>query len=180
MQLWMTPDLSRTLAEYARKSQPDECCGVVLGVGNRVTQIVPVPNIADDPQNNYRMDDRILVEILLRAEREQHKVLGFYHSHPRTDPIPSQSDIRLAAYPDTAYLIVGFRGEETHLAAWSIKRDRVEPIKVIVSREQPPSEPESLSQTHKRAIILAACIAFAFLIVLSLSLLPPAPIIPGH
>jgi proteasome lid subunit RPN8/RPN11 len=180
MQLWMTPDISQTLAEYARKSQPNECCGIVLGVGNRVTQIMPVPNIAADSRNNYRMDDKVLVKILLWAEREQQKVVGFYHSHPRTEPIPSQSDIRLAAYPDAAYLIVGFRSGETHLAAWSIKRDRVEPIKIIVSREEPPPEPEPLSQTHKRAIILAACIAFAVLIVLSLSLLPPAPIITGH
>lgn len=180
MQLWMTPDLSRTIAEHARKSQPDECCGVMLGVGNHVTQVMPVPNIAENPRNNYRMDDKTVVELFLRAEREQQKIIGFYHSHPRTAPIPSQSDIRLATYPDTAYLIVGFRGEETHLAAWSIKRDRVEPIKVIVSREEPPPEPEPLSQTHKRAVILAACIAFAFLVVLSLSLLPPAPIIPGH
>ncbi len=30
-----------------------------------------------------------------------------YHSHTRSDPYPSQTDINLAFYPDALYVIVG-------------------------------------------------------------------------
>jgi proteasome lid subunit RPN8/RPN11 len=73
MQLWMTPDLSRMIAEHAKKSQPDECCGVMLGVGNHVTQVMPVPNIAENPRNNYRMDDKTVVELFCELSANSKK-----------------------------------------------------------------------------------------------------------
>ena len=34
---------------------------------------------------------------------------AIYHSHTRSDPVPSQTDINLAFYPDSLYVIVGAR-----------------------------------------------------------------------
>ena len=34
-----------------------------------------------------------------------------YHSHTRTEPYPSQTDINLAFYPDSLYVIVGTAAE---------------------------------------------------------------------
>lgn len=77
-------------------------------------------------------------------------------------------------------MIAGLRNGEARLAAWSIKREQVKPIKLIVSAEKPVIEATQLSIVQKRAIIASAIIAFIFMLVLSLSLLPPAPIIPLH
>ena len=35
------------------------------------------------------------------------KLGGIYHSHTRSAPYPSQTDISLALYPDAVYIIVG-------------------------------------------------------------------------
>ena len=50
-----------------------------------------------------------------------------YHSHTRSDPVPSQTDINLAQthdgkpqFPGTLYLIVGVAGPEPDLRLWSI------------------------------------------------------------
>ena len=37
---------------------------------------------------------------------------------PAGDPIPSPTDVALATYPDTAYLIVGLGRDAPRLAAW--------------------------------------------------------------
>jgi len=180
MHLWLKPVLAQEIVAYARAAQPNECCGVILGHEDTAEQIMPVPNIADEPKYNYQMDEKILLKALYQAEHMQLEVIGFYHSHPRTDPIPSPTDTRLANYPDVAYVIAGLRNGEAHLAAWSIKRDQVKPIELVVSATKPIIEKTQLTIVQKRAIIASAIIAFIFMLVLSLSLLPPAPIIPLH
>lgn len=178
MQLWLRPTLAQALVEHARRSIPNECCGVIIGVGIEAQEVVPVPNISTQQDTHYRMDDQVLSQLFFRVQRENRAIIGFYHSHPNTDPIPSQTDVQLAAYPDTAYVIASMKGGEARLAAWSIKHHEVKPIELVVSMVKPLPEEASLSIVHKRAIIAAVIIAFAFMIILSLSLLPPAPIIP--
>jgi len=178
MQLWLKPELAQSIIEQTRQAQPNECCGVIIGEGMSAEQVVAIQNIADDPKHHYHMDDKALVEVIFQVQRQNLEVIGVYHSHPRTEPIPSQEDIRLANYPDMAYVIASLKGGEARLSAWSILRDRVAPIELIVSAEKPMPEAKSLSLIQKRAIIASAIIAFIFMLVLSLSLLPPAPIIP--
>jgi proteasome lid subunit RPN8/RPN11 len=180
MYIWLKPALAQEIATYAREAQPNECCGVILGVGETAEKIIPIANIASEPKYNYHMDENGLLKALYQAEHTQLEIIGFYHSHPRTEPTPSPTDARLANYPDVAYVIVGLRNGVAHLAAWSIKRDQVKPIEVIVSEDKPVIETAHLSIVQKRAIIASAIIAFIFMLVLSLSLLPPAPIIPVH
>jgi len=180
MHLWLKPALAQEIVGYAREAQPNECCGVIFGTGETAVQIISIPNIASEPKYNYHMDENALAKALYQAEHSQLEVIGFYHSHPRTEPIPSPVDTRLANYPDVAYVIVGLKNGEAHLAAWSIKRDQVMPIELVVSANKPIIENKQLSIVQKRAIIASAIIAFIFMLVLSLSLLPPAPIIPLH
>jgi proteasome lid subunit RPN8/RPN11 len=46
---------------------------------------------------------------------------AIYHSHTRSAPYPSQTDINLAFYPDALYLIVGLAGGEPELRAFEIR-----------------------------------------------------------
>ncbi len=178
MQLWLRPELAHSIIKHARQTQPNECCGVIIGQGIRAEQTVPIPNIADDPEHHYQMNEKTLLDVIFQTQRQNFEVIGFYHSHPRTDPLPSQEDILHANYPEMAYVIASLKGGEARLSAWAIKRDRVTPIEVVISADKPALEAASLSLIQKRAIIASAIIAFIFMLVLSLSLLPPAPIIP--
>jgi proteasome lid subunit RPN8/RPN11 len=63
-----------------------------------------------------------------------------YHSHTRSDPVPSQTDINLARtpgsgqplWPGTLYLIVGVKSAEPDLRLWSIAGDAVEQVELQV------------------------------------------------
>ncbi len=177
LRLWLKPTQIQELVRSAQKAYPQEACGLLVGIGEEVREVIALPNIARNPEHHYRMDDRAYGNAIFQVQKRVLSVIGFYHSHPNSDPIPSQEDIRDANYPETPYLIIGLRHPDSELAAWQIRYGQVTPVEIHVSTEAPAPQTEPLSQAQKRAIILSAIIAFAFMIILSLSLLPPAPII---
>jgi [CysO sulfur-carrier protein]-S-L-cysteine hydrolase len=86
-----------------------------------------------DPQEQLRITDEI---------EDAGLDLGMiYHSHTRSDPIPSETDINLArfgdtddpAWPGTLYLIVGTKGPEPDLRLWSIVGRTVEQVELEVT-----------------------------------------------
>jgi [CysO sulfur-carrier protein]-S-L-cysteine hydrolase len=73
----------------------------------------------------YDIDSRDLYRILTDIEDAGLDLGAIYHSHTRSDPVPSQTDINLALYPDSLYVIVGLAGEEPDVRAWEIRDRRV-------------------------------------------------------
>ena len=71
-----------------------------------------------DPMEQYRLQEAI--------EEAGLDLGAIYHSHTRSAPEPSQTDINLAYYPDALYLIVGLAsGDEADVRAWRIVDGKV-------------------------------------------------------
>jgi proteasome lid subunit RPN8/RPN11 len=85
----------------------------------------------------YSLDSRSVLEIFNRTE-EGLSLGMIYHSHTRSDPIPSQTDVNLARlgdvprFPGTLYLIVGVKDETPDPRLWSIAGDEVEQVELQV------------------------------------------------
>jgi proteasome lid subunit RPN8/RPN11 len=112
---------------HARGSDPNECCGLVGGlVGGEVISIYPLRNTAGDPSITYEAapEELFAAQRLMRERGEE--LLAIYHSHPRAaEPSPSETDVRLAYYPEAIYLIVGLAGTQPLLRAFQIsEKDR--------------------------------------------------------
>lgn len=179
--LWLTEAHARAIVEQARAAGAFEVCGLIAGRAGQAVRVIPVPNSAEDPQHFYEMDSAELARHLPAIEREGLEVIAFYHSHPEGDPIPSQTDIREAYYPDTAYLIVGLRGGDARFGAWQIRHRQVTPIPVHIGTLPPPrtvNEDTELSKSQRVAVVTTGIIAVIALILVSIYLLPPAPPIP--
>ena len=178
MRLYLTESQARALRDHAQKDAPREACGLLVGVGQQAREVIAVPNIAADPIHHYHLDDETLGRTLLSLDARHLDLVAIYHSHPDGEAIPSPTDIRQATFPDTPYLIVGLRGGP-HMAAWQIHYGEVSrvPIDIGLSDIEPETREAALSRAQVVAIILAAILAFAFMIIVSLSLLPPAPVI---
>ncbi|MBZ0279650.1 MAG: M67 family metallopeptidase [Anaerolineae bacterium] len=176
MYLWLSREHAQTIQQHALDASPCEVCGIIAGLNQRTSKVIPLPNIADNPQQNYHIDDCAFSEVFFQLQREGLSLLAFYHSHPTGDPIPSPTDIKQVTYDDVPYLIIGLRREPS-FAAWSIQWDKVTPVDLYIGNQIPFQAEPSFSQVQRIAIIMAVAIAFAFMIILSLSLLPPAPII---
>jgi [CysO sulfur-carrier protein]-S-L-cysteine hydrolase len=73
----------------------------------------------------YEMDGMEQYKIQSAIEDAGHELGAIYHSHTRTPPFPSQTDINLAFYPEALYVIVGLAGSEPDVRAYSIVDGRV-------------------------------------------------------
>jgi proteasome lid subunit RPN8/RPN11 len=86
-----------------------------------------------DPMEQYRLQESI--------EAANLDLGAIYHSHTRSDPVPSETDINLArlgdseepAFPGTLYLIVGVKGPEPDVRLWSIVGHDVEQVELQVT-----------------------------------------------
>jgi proteasome lid subunit RPN8/RPN11 len=93
------------VAAHARESLPAECCGVLLGTAGEVIEAVRTCNLSEDP-NRYHLDPKGHIDARRAARRRGLEVVGFYHSHPHSEPEPSATDVSEAAYPGHLHLIV--------------------------------------------------------------------------
>ena len=81
----------------------------------------------------YEIDGAEQYRIQMEIEDAGLDLGAIYHSHTRTEPYPSQTDINLAFYPDTLYVIVGLGGDEPDVRAYRIRDGRVADAELAVA-----------------------------------------------
>ena len=122
--------IEQALAEY-----PNECCGLLAGrpagpagKESRVAQIYKMTNTQHSPIN-YLMDPREQFVAFKEMRAKGLSLLAIYHSHPHTQAYPSKTDVRLAYYPEAAYLILSLEDKaKPVLNAYRISSDEGETI----------------------------------------------------
>jgi proteasome lid subunit RPN8/RPN11 len=80
----------------------------------------------------YEMDPKELYVVVTGIEDAGLDVGIIYHSHTRSEPYPSQTDINLAFYPDSIYLIVGTSTPEPLVRAFTIRDQKVNEVKLAI------------------------------------------------
>jgi proteasome lid subunit RPN8/RPN11 len=119
------------IVAQARDEAPNECCGVVGSRDGRAVTLYKARNAAASPLR-YELDPKELFRINEAIEYAGEEVGIIYHSHTRTAPLPSQTDINLAMYPEAVYLIVGLEGDEADLRSWRIADGEVSEVSLEV------------------------------------------------
>lgn len=106
---------------HAREQSPAECCGLVGGTSERAQAIYRLRNVARDPLVGYEAapEELFAAQRMMRERGEE--LLGIYHSHPRAlEPVPSETDVRLAYYPSAIYFIIGLGQGRSILGAFRL------------------------------------------------------------
>ena len=99
------------IVAHAREAAPNECCGILLGRDDEIVEALRARNVASSALTQYVVDPKDHIEARRNARIRGLEVVGFYHSHPRGDPSPSETDLADASYPGSYYAIVGLRRE---------------------------------------------------------------------
>jgi proteasome lid subunit RPN8/RPN11 len=126
------------LLEFAREADPAECCGLIGGVGSLVRTIYPLRNIAADIHVSYEAAPEDLFSAQRQMRERGEELLAIYHSHPRsTEPRPSETDVRLAYYPQAIYFIIGLAGPVPVMQAFRIseREQRWERVEYAIAGE---------------------------------------------
>ena len=103
------------LIAHAREEAPNECCGVIAvaadrsegGSAPRAARVYRAVNTAASPLR-FEIDPKELLELSNAIEERGWEFGAIYHSHVRSKPFPSQTDINFAAnWPGVEWIIVG-------------------------------------------------------------------------
>ena len=135
------------LARQARREAPREVCGWLVGrKPGAVSGARPVPNAAPDPEREFVMEPQAQLDALRSFRRAGLALLGTYHSHPRSAPVPSERDAALALYPGLVHLIVspGGPGGRARFGLWRITGEGRREVILGVS-DLAPGRPGKLS-----------------------------------
>ncbi len=119
------------IVDHARADAPNECCGMIAAVDGRAVAVHRVPNAAASPLR-YEMDGREQYRLQTAIEDAGQELGAIYHSHTRSAPLPSQTDINLAFYPESLYVIVGLKSQEPEVRAWRIVDGQVSEAELVV------------------------------------------------
>jgi len=123
---------------YAIEANPAECCGLIGGADCRVTSIYPLHNVAADPNVSYEAAPEDLFAAQRQMRDRGEELLAIYHSHPRSaSPAPSETDVRLAYYPQAVYFIIGLAGPQPVARAFRIseREQRWEEVEYVIAGE---------------------------------------------
>lgn len=120
------------IVAHARRERPAECCGVLLGAGLIVSEAAATRNRAPSPAR-FLIDPKDHVDARREARRRGLDVVGFYHSHPHSEPQPSETDRAEAGYPDHVYLIVSLAAEPPAARLFRLDNDTLVEVPFVVA-----------------------------------------------
>ena len=121
------------IVAHAVRDAPNECCGLVVGRDGAASAAHALENLAASPFR-FDIDGRDLIKFAFADEDEgEDPMLAIYHSHTRSAPYPSQTDVNLAGWwPDQLYVIVGLV-PEVDVRAYRIVDEQITetPLEVV-------------------------------------------------
>jgi proteasome lid subunit RPN8/RPN11 len=129
-------ELLQAMIDHARYEFPNEMCGVVIGdrpsaQGGEPLRWSATRNRAASPLR-YEIHPDDLYRLTVETDDADEAFWAIVHSHVRTAPRPSATDIELAYYPDALYLLISLEDDEPAAAAWRIVDGEVHQVELLV------------------------------------------------
>jgi proteasome lid subunit RPN8/RPN11 len=128
--------LLQEIVDESRARVPNEACGLLVADayaadGGVPTRFVPIHNAAESPYR-YMISPEDLLKVV-EIEDGGEFVWGIVHSHVASPAEPSATDVGLAYYPDSLYLICSLAEAAPAVRAWSIRDDTVLEVPLGIS-----------------------------------------------
>jgi len=115
-------EILKRINAHAHSDPSRECCGLLAGRDEVITDAYPALNMASDPARGYEIAPQQVVRLMREFRERALEFLGIYHSHPRGENEPSRRDIEQAYYSEAVYFILSPRPEAAQpIRAFSIR-----------------------------------------------------------
>jgi proteasome lid subunit RPN8/RPN11 len=125
------------MLDQARDELPNECCGflagmIAEGIG-AVVERFPLVNVLQSPVV-FDADPRSLFAAHKAMRAKEIDVLAVYHSHPRSEPMPSRTDRERNYSESVVNLIIGLKHLEADVRGWWLTATSFEPATFEVKK----------------------------------------------
>lgn len=98
--------LFKEIVEQGLREFPNECCGVIASVAGVPVKVFSMTNVDASPVT-YRLDGLEQLHVFDELDERGWELWAIYHSHTHSEAQPSETDVRLAFYPEAKYLLLG-------------------------------------------------------------------------
>jgi len=116
----------KEIVEQALREFPNEACGVIAAEAGAPIKVFPIRN-ADASPATYRLDAREQLRVFEELDERGWDLWAIYHSHTHSEAYPSETDRRLAFYPDARYILISLEDREHPvLRSFFIRENEVE------------------------------------------------------
>jgi proteasome lid subunit RPN8/RPN11 len=134
-------EIRAAIITHAQGALPNEACGVIVGdapaaAGGRARRWEPARNRAASPYL-YELHPDDLLRLTIAVDDADEVFWAIVHSHTHSPARPSETDIRLALYPEALYILVSLDPAEADPAtgaesvrAWRIVGGEVTEVPV--------------------------------------------------
>ena len=136
------------MLSHAVAEQPLECCGLLAGLvlglrretGNELGDEVRLAHVVrryplvndvralreshSDPEREFLSEPRSMFEAVRDMRQVGLDILAVYHSHPTSQPVPSQKDLERNYSPDVVNFIISLQTEPPRLRAWWLQLEK--------------------------------------------------------
>ena len=97
--------LYKEITEQGLREFPNECCGLIASADGVPCKVFTMTN-ADASPVTYRLDGTEQLRVFDQLDDEGLELWAIYHSHTHSEAYPSETDVKLAFYPDARYILV--------------------------------------------------------------------------
>ena len=124
------------MVEHARKEFPLECCGILGGRDQAVEKAFELQNV-DKSSVRYAMAPQEQLKVFEEMETDGMEMVAIYHSHTHTIPFPSETDVKLAFYPEVSSIIISLKEKDPVVKAFRIGKEAIylEEIEIVPEAE---------------------------------------------
>jgi [CysO sulfur-carrier protein]-S-L-cysteine hydrolase len=134
----VSAELLQAVIDAAREGLPNEACGLLVSTssatdGGTPTRYVPLRNAAESPYR-YLIDAQEQLHVWMELEDAGEVPWAIVHSHVASVAVPSATDVGLAYFPDSLYVICSLADpERPTVRAWSIREGSVSEVPLAIS-----------------------------------------------
>jgi [CysO sulfur-carrier protein]-S-L-cysteine hydrolase len=97
--------LYKEILDQGLREFPNECCGLIAAEAGAPVKVFAMKN-ADASPATYRLDGKQQLRIFQEMDDRGWELWAIYHSHTHSEAYPSDTDVRLAFYPDARYILL--------------------------------------------------------------------------
>jgi proteasome lid subunit RPN8/RPN11 len=132
-------ELFDEIVAHAQAEAPNECCGLISSRDGDAIKLYRITNV-EASRLKYVMDADEQFRAMKEIDDSGLELGVIYHSHTRSAPKPSQTDINLAfmgdsklvRFPGSLYVIVGLEKEQPEVRAYRIDDAGVTEAELLV------------------------------------------------
>ena len=125
-------ELYGQIIEHAVQEAPNECVGLIAAREDEAMEVYRARNAAASPLR-FEIEGPEQIRFHNEIETAGLELGAIYHSHTRTEPKPSQTDINFAAgWPGVLWVIVGLASAQPEVRTWRIENGRVSEVELTV------------------------------------------------